>query len=593
MIARRFKGWLCAGLPALVGVLALATPTVASAARVVISPLPGTRTAEPGTQVSFLGAAPGSLSAVAVVGSVSGRHSGTLRAYTSAAGESFIPSRPFLAGESVRVSALWSAPGGGRVRIGTGFAVASPVAPPNTEFPTTPGTAADVQAFLSRPDLHPPVVTVHQAAGGTSAPGDIFATPALGPGQWGPMIFDAGGRLVWFHPVKPGLDAADLRTQVLAGRQVLTWWQGRTITLGYGLGVDVVADANYRTVALVRAGNGLRADEHEFTVTPRGTAWVEAYQPVRWNLSPAGGPAGGTAVDCVIQEVDIHTGLVMWEWHSLGHVEPAESYSHPPTEASGFYDYFHLNSIDVDAHGNLLVSARNTWAIYDIDHLTGTVRWRLGGRRSSFSLGAGVQFAYQHNALWLGPDLVSLFDDEGAPPVAPPSRGEVVRLDTAHRTATLATSLVRTSGPLTTGSQGDMQPLPGGGWMVGWGGLPNFTEFDAQGKAIFDAQLPAGENSYRVYRLPWVAQPLERPALAVRLSGDTATAYASWNGATTVDSWQLLVGADAHHLAPLITVARTGFETSVTVPAAPVFKVRALSAAGRVLAVSPAVSTGA
>ena len=136
--------------------------------------------------------------------------------------------------------------------------------------------------------------------------------------------------------------------------------------------------------------------------------------------------------------------------------------------------------------------------------------WRLGGKKSTFTLGPGVQFADQHNALWLGNGEISLFDDEGAPPVKPPSRGELIKLDQKAKTATLAGQLVRTSGPLITGSQGNVQSLPGGGWMIGWGGLPNLTEFNAQGEIVYDAQLPRGENSYRVYREPWSGQPSER-----------------------------------------------------------------------------------
>ncbi len=285
-----------------------------------------------------------------------------------------------------------------------------------------------MQAFHSS-TLKPPAVIVHQPAAAATAPGYIFAAPFLGPGQYGPMIFDSAGNLVWFHPVAPEQDAADFRTQLFRGKNDLTWWQGRTIQLGYGLGVDVIANANYKIVSVVRAGNGLQADEHEFNVTPQGSAWVLAYSPVQTSLASAGGPAGGTAVEGVIQQIDIHTGLVMWEWHSLASVDVSESYSKLPGVATAPYDYFHINSLTSDSHGNLLISARNTWALYEIDPRSGAVRWRLGGKKSSFALGAGVQFAYQHNAAFLPGGEISLFDDEGAPPVKPPSRGEIIKLD--------------------------------------------------------------------------------------------------------------------------------------------------------------------
>jgi hypothetical protein len=559
----------------------------APAGAVTISPLPGTPTAMPQTQISFLGAPASSLSAITVVGTRSGRHSGRLRSYSAATGASFVPAKAFIPGESVTVRARYRS--GHRSRtLSTNFQVATPMAPPNGTFPSAPGTAADVQRFESQPEVHPPVVTVHQQASSSSAAGYVFGAPFFGPGQWGPMITDSAGNLVWFKAVGAGEDAADFRTQVYKGRNDLTWWQGHTIILGYGLGEGVIADANYRTVAVVRAGNGMPTDEHEFTVLPNGAALVLGYVPVQANLSSAGGPASGIAVDCAVQEVDIHTGLVMWEWRSLGHVDVSQSYSKVPTSPSGFYDYFHVNSAQVLPEGNVVISARNTWSIYDLSVADGHTIWQLGGKTSTFNLGPGVAFAYQHNALVSGNE-VSLFDDEGAPPVKPPSRGEVVKLDTANHTATLVRQLVRAPTPLITGSQGDTQALPGGGYMIGWGGLPNFTEFDSQGRVVYDAQYPAGEFSYRVYRLPWAGQPLTHPAIAARSNAAGTTVFASWNGATTVDSWQLLAGSSPGHLKALSTTPRSGFETPIPAPGAAYYQVRALSASGRVLATSAAV----
>ena len=369
---------------------------------------------------------------------------------------------------------------------------------------------------------------------------------------------------------------------------MLTWWQGRTVTFGYGLGQDVIADARYRTIATVKAGNGLQADEHEFTLTPAGSAYVMAYSPVLSSLASAGGPASGPVLDCVIQEVDVHTGLVMWEWHSLGQVDVSESFSPVPGLATNPYDYFHINSLDIDRHGNLLISARNTWALYDLNARTGAIAWRLGGKKSTFMLGSGVQFAYQHNALWLPNGQISLYDDEGSPPVKPPSRGEVIKLNTKAKTATLAGQYVRTPSVLSF-CCGNAQPLPGGGWMVGWGGLANLTEFNAQGQMVFDAQLPRGDTSYRVYREVRNGHPSEPPALVARKSAGTTAVYASWNGATDVSSWQLLTGSAAGHLTPASTTPKRGFETVIPAPAAGFFQVRALSASGAVLGTSKAI----
>ncbi|MGA2320956.1 MAG: arylsulfotransferase family protein [Solirubrobacteraceae bacterium] len=561
----------------------------ASAASVTVSPLPGTPAAMPQTQISFLGAPASALSGISVVGSSSGRHSGHLRSYSSATGASFLVSKPFTPGERVRVHAILTSGKSAR-SLSTFFTVAQPVAPTSAEFPIVAGTPADIQNFQSAPSLHPPTVVIHQPASSV-APGYVFAAPFQGPGQWGPMILDNAGQLVWFHQVPAGEDAADFKVQSFRGHNDLTWWQGKTIILGYGLGEDVIANSAYHTVAVVKAGNGLPTDEHEFTVLGNGAALVSAYGPVQADLSAAGGPSNGVAVDCAVQEIDIRTGLVMWEWDSLGHVGVAESHSPPPTAAVNPYDYFHLNSIERLKNGNFLISARNTWALYELNAHTGAVIWRLGGKQSTFALGPNVQFAWQHDASMLPNGEISLFDDEGAPPVHPPSRGEFIRLDAKTKTATLAGQLVRTIGPLSTASQGDVQPLPDGNWMVGWGGLPNFTEFNSGGQIVFDGQFPAGEYSYRVYREPWSGQPSEPPAILARTAGATTAVYASWNGATAVASWQLLTGASAGHLAPVSITPRSGFETVIGAPAAAAFfQVRALSASGKVLGSSKAVA---
>ena len=565
----------------------LGTCAQASAGSVTISPLPGTPTAIAQTQISFLGASAKALSSISVLGSASGRHSGRLRSYSSATGASFLPRRRFTPGERVTVHARWSI--GKRTRsLSTFFTIAHPVPPPTGEFPVVPGTAADIQSFQSQPSLHPPTVTIHQAAAGI-APGYVFAAPFQGPGQYGPMILDNAGRVVWFHPVPRGDDAADFKLQRYRGHEDLTWWQGKTINLGYGLGEGVIADSAYHTVAIVKAGNGLPTDEHEFTVLGNGAALITAYSPVQADLSAAGGPSSGVAVDCAVQEIDIHTGLVMWEWHSLDHVDISESYSKPPTTPTGYYDYFHVNSVQLLRSGNLLISARNTWALYELNAHTGAVIWRLGGKRSTFALGAGVQFAWQHDARMLPNGEISLFDDEGAPPIHPPTRGELIKLDTRARTATLAGQLVRTSGPLITSSQGDVQMLPNGNWMLGWGGLPNFTEFNSHGQIVFDGQFPSGEFSYRVYREPWSGQPTVPPTIVAKRAGASTVVYASWNGATTVAAWELLTGSSVDHLAAVSTTPKSGFETLIVALAAPFVQVRALSAAGRVLGSSNTV----
>ncbi len=225
----------------------------------------------------------------------------------------------------------------------------------------------------------------------------------------------------------------------------------------------------------------------------------------------------------------------------------------------------HLNSIDLTADGNLLVSARNTWTVYKIDRASGAIIWRLGGKRNDFRRGPGVHFAWQHDARAHPNNVVTIFDDEGDPPEAKQSRGLVLEVDEAARTATLVHAYTHPRRGLLAGSQGSVQLLANGDVFVGWGAEPFYTEYRADGTVVLDGHI-LGAQSYRALRFPWVGTPAEPPALAVARHGrGRLTVYASWNGATAVESWSVLAGPGRRDLAVVGAANRTGFETPVEV----------------------------
>ena len=161
----------------------------------------------------------------------------------------------------------------------------------------------------------------------------------------------------------------------------------------------MIYDTSYRPVAEVRPGHGLVGDLHQFLITKNDTALFTAYQGAV-DLSSVGGPKEGSIWDGIVREIDIATRRVLFEWHSYPQVALGESYAPPPRAGarSAPYDYFHIDSVDVEPSGNLLVSARNTHAVYEIDRKTKKVVWRLGGKKSDFKLGPGTRFAWQHDA---------------------------------------------------------------------------------------------------------------------------------------------------------------------------------------------------
>ena len=203
----------------------------------------------------------------------------------------------------------------------------------------------------------------------------------------------------------------------------------------------------------------------------------------------------------------------MWEWSSLEHVGLTESLAGIPQKTRFPYDYFHINSIDVDSDGNLLVSARNTWAIYKLDRKTGEVLWRLGGYRSDFALGEGVRFAWQHDARRQPDGTLTLFDNQATPKVGPRSRALTLSLDEKTMRATATKILEHPDGILSI-AQGNSQVLPDGDTFVGFGSGRRVSEFDPEGRLRFDIRFPADVDSYRGYRFAWRGEPAEPPRAA-------------------------------------------------------------------------------
>ena len=318
------------------------------------------------------------------------------------------------------------------------------------------------------------------------------------------MITDQQGRLVWVHPLPAGESATNFHVQQYEGKPVLTWWQGRILEVGFGQGEDEIFNGSYQHVATVRAGNGYHADLHEIRLTPEGTAWIDAFDPIKMNLSKLHGVADGVLLDSVIEEVDVKTGLVMWEWHALGHIPLSESLNSVPGVAYP-WDYIHINSVDPGSSGDVLLSARNMWTLYDVDLQSGQIRWRLGSQHSSFKLGPGVRFYWQHDAEFQPGGLISVFDNGSDPPKEKQSRGLLLSVNSGGPLREPGESVHEPARKPCSPPARETAPLPGGDWLMGYGGLPNFTEFNSAGHVLLDGTLGKNVQDFRTYLSDWSA----------------------------------------------------------------------------------------
>jgi hypothetical protein len=96
----------------------------------------------------------------------------------------------------------------------------------------------------------------------------------------------------------------------------------------------------------------------------------------------------------------------------------------------------------------------------------------------------GGSFSGQHDARLLPDGTVTLFDNGSrANPTRNP-RAVRYRIDTTAKTATLLEQITD-PGSVFAGCCGSARKLPGGNWVVGFGGSPVFTEQRPDGSRVF------------------------------------------------------------------------------------------------------------
>jgi EmrB/QacA subfamily drug resistance transporter len=454
----------------------------------------------------------------------------------------------------------------------------------------------NVWSFVSAPNLHPPKLQVdqkHKLDGYVMTTNfyDVTKPPIVG--QSGAMMLDSNLDPVWFQPV-PTKDVADnLHEQTYQGKPVLIYWQGQVTATGLiNSGEDIVVNQHYQRVAHITGQDGWVITMHEMVVSG-DDAFVTVNKNVPANISRFGGVNNGVIVDSGVQEIDLKTGKAVWTWDAHQHLSAGDSEVQPPS--NGYpWDAYHINAVELESHDEMLVSMRDTSAIYLVSRKTGDVIWTLGGKHSDFKIPAADHFEWQHDAKLIdGGKEVSMFDDHccditGAGVyLAPngPSRGLVLKLDTANHTASQVAEY-KISNLFHSEYMGNVEQLPGGNTFVGWGEVPYITEFNKKGKPIFIGNYPSPDMAYRSYLQKWVGKPLSSPsAVASSASGQTDV-YVSWNGATQVTRWRV-VSASGQTLA---SAARDGFETKIPLSSSATrVQVQALSASGAVLGTSKTI----
>ncbi|KAJ3497582.1 hypothetical protein NLG97_g1793 [Lecanicillium saksenae] len=465
--------------------------------------------------------------------------------------------------------------------------------------------------YKSRPDLAPPKLNITIPCSGSSCgDGYIFTSPFTGespapkslqekPIQPGNYILASTGDLVWSGFGYYSGWNANFQRGTYKGKDVLFAFEGlHDGPHAHGLGHHTILDDHYETVRELRAGRHYISDKHEFIINDDGkSALIQIWQPVPRNLSAYGGSDDHVwIVDAIFQDLDIETGKVLFEWHSLDHISPKdavlpllEGQAGNGLNSSVAWDYFHINSIEKGSDGHYLLSGRHVSTVYKINGTDGSIIWQLGGNHTDFALGKDVEFGYQHHARYMpGTNesftYLSLFDNSfyGSEATGngsnittyPYSRGKYLAIDHEAKKANLVQAFHPPNNAILTTSQGSLQTLANGNVFINWGSEGQITEYLPNGTIIFHAHLDSGEltqhvQSYRGFRYHWTGYSPETPALVARKNGNIVQLYVSWNGDTRTKYWRFawnIGNKNSNEPREILhTVPKSGFETSLNV----------------------------
>jgi hypothetical protein len=345
--------------------------------------------------------------------------------------------------------------------------------------------AVQLSNGVSVPSDFPQVVI---SANNSPSPGYVFLENALDGVSPYTMMVNNNGLPVWYRRGRMW----DFKVQP----------NGSITFGGYNTSgaVDFSAlDQNFNPIRNYAATNGYLTDVHELKVLPDGTYFLIGDHVTSVNMGLYIPGAGRALVqESVIQEFTSADELI-FQWRAWDNYDIRDLW--PP----GITEFVHMNAIDIDTDGNILVSARHLSEVTKIDRDSGAIIWRLGGAHNSFTFANDSLNgpSYQHQISALGNDHYMVFDngDYHSPQI---SRAVEYQLDPTNMTATLVWQF-RDAPDKYAWYCGSAQRLPTGNTFIDFviAGYPKATEVDSNGVKHFELSLVPSSDSYRAFRFPW------------------------------------------------------------------------------------------
>ncbi|KIY46906.1 hypothetical protein FISHEDRAFT_20534, partial [Fistulina hepatica ATCC 64428] len=224
------------------------------------------------------------------------------------------------------------------------------------------------------------------------------------------------------------------------------------------------------------------ADPHEFRITPtQDSALIIGGRHRDYDLSIVGGGPKDGVYDPFVQEVDIETGDLLWEWDATDFLDLRNTYHRLDDHHS--WEFAHTNAVVKDEDGNYIISYRFYHSIFKIDGRTKDIIWTLGGKGSDFTFGNGSDFVGQHDPQWVpvfSHSQMTIFDNDydfvGYKGPYGTARGIWIRLDYSAMHVTLVREYIPRVRK-RTGIEGGIQLLPNGNVLVSYGSSGSVIEY--------------------------------------------------------------------------------------------------------------------
>ncbi len=308
-------------------------------------------------------------------------------------------------------------------------------------------------------------------------------------------------------------------------------------------------DQNFNYLKTYLTTNGYSTDGHELKVLEDGSYFMIGYRTNTVNMGLY--VQGGTPAivrETVVQGFTAADELVFqwraWDNYAIG-------------DQPGNTDFPHMNGVDIDEDGNVLVSARHLSEVTKINRDSGDIMWRLSGAHNNFAF-INDPFngtSFQHNISALGGGHYTVFDNGNyhSPQV---SRAVEYLLDLTNLTATIVWQFRDTPDKYTYWL-GNAQRLPTGNTLINFvqPQYPKAIEVDAKGVKHFELSLVPGSDAYRAFRLPWTGV-VAAPYLIVEPQVDSITLLFNKFGDSNV-AYYRIYGGDSPHPTTLLEESTT------------------------------------